>query len=313
MPSHNDDRNPHEGGSPPAIRAVGLHKKYGDVHAVAGIDLTVPAGQVVALLGPNGAGKSTTVDLLLGLSRPDRGEVELFGDRPRAAVLKGRIGAMLQDGSLLDEPTVHEIVAMIASLHDTPIPVAEALRVAGVAELAGRRCSALSGGQQQRVRFAVALVSNPDLLVLDEPTAAMDVTARRAFWSSMREFTDGGKTVLFATHYLDEAEEFADRVVFLRAGKVVADGPVGQIKSMVSGRFIRASVPGADTELLRMLPGVVGAEVRGDQVELACANSDAAVQALTAHYPRSHNIEIRAAGLEEAFLALTRSAPEGGR
>jgi ABC-2 type transport system ATP-binding protein len=301
-----DERDVSVGQSPPAISAVGLRKRFGDVAAVDGIDLSIPSGQVVALLGPNGAGKSTTIDLFLGLTRADAGEVRLFGDPPRTAVLKGRIGAMLQDGFLLAEATVQETVAMIASLHTRALPVAEALRMAGVDDLAKRRCATLSGGQQQRVRFAITLVNDPDLLVLDEPTAAMDVAARRAFWESIRQFTDRGKTVLFATHYLDEAEEFADRVIFLRAGRVVADGSIPQIKAIASNRFIKASIPGADTRMLRMLPGVVSAEVRADQVELTCSNSDAAVQALTAHFPRSRDIEIRAGGLEETFLTLTQ-------
>ncbi|MEH1014255.1 ABC transporter ATP-binding protein [Micromonospora sp. CPCC 206060] len=295
---------------PPALRLTGLTKRYGDVLAVAGIDLTIPAGQVVALLGPNGAGKSTTVDMLLGLTRPDAGEVRVYGDTPRGAVVKGRIGAMLQDAHLLEDSTVFETVHMIASLHHRPLPVMEALRLAGVADLAQRRCTKLSGGQKQRVRFAIALVSNPDLLVLDEPTAAMDVSARRAFWDSMREFTTRGKTVLFATHYLAEAEEFADRVVFMRSGQISADGSVAEIKALVSNRIIKTCLPGADPQALAALPGVASVDIRADLVELACSDSDAAIRALTARHPEARDIEIRAAGLEEAFLALTRSTPD---
>src|SRR5256714_3568277 len=207
-----------------AIHLTGLRKHYGEVHAVDGVDLTIAPGEVVALLGPNGAGKSTTVDMILGLTRPGDGEVRVFGRKPIDAVRAGLIGAMLQGGALMDDLTVGETVGMVAALHRTPMPVAEALRAAGVEELAGRRANKLSGGQKQRVRFAVALVSNPDLLILDEPTAAMDVQTRREFWLSMQEFTSSGRTVLFATHYLEEAENYADRVVFLRKGQVVADG-----------------------------------------------------------------------------------------
>src|SRR4051794_20603375 len=199
---------------------AGLRKSYGDVHAVAGVDLTIAPGEVVALLGPNGAGKSTTVDMLLGLTKPDAGTVTVFGASPHDAVAKGTIGAMLQGGALLDDATVGETVAMVASLHRSPMPVADALRRSGVEDLANRRCNKLSGGQKQRVRFAVALVSDPDLLVLDEPTAAMDVQGRREFWKAMRGFTNTGRTVLFATHYLEEAENYADRVVLMRAGQV---------------------------------------------------------------------------------------------
>ncbi|MBV8931778.1 MAG: ABC transporter ATP-binding protein [Kutzneria sp.] len=296
-----------------AVHLTGLRKHYGDVRAVDGIDLTISPGEVVALLGPNGAGKSTTVDMLLGLSTPDAGQATIFGRPPAEAVAAGGVGAMLQEGSLLEDATVGETVAMIASLHRAPMPVATALRRAGIEDLASRRCTKLSGGQKQRVRFAVALVCDPDLLVLDEPTAAMDVGTRRGFWQSMREFTDTGRTVLFATHYLDEAEEFADRVVLMRAGQVVADGTVAQVRSVVSGRILRAVVPGATAEQLRLLAGVTGVELRGDQATVDCADSDAAVRALLAGYPRAHDIEITAVGLEEAFLALTSSEEEASR
>lgn len=296
-----------------AVRISGLAKHYGQVRAVDGVDLVIAPGEVVALLGPNGAGKSTTVDMILGLSRPDSGEVAVFGQRPSEAISDGVIGAMLQEASLLADATVGETVGMIASLHRDPMPVAETLTRAGVGELANRRCTKLSGGQKQRVRFAVALVSDPDLLVLDEPTSAMDVGGRREFWRSMREFTDTGRTVLFATHYLDEAEEFADRVVLMRSGKIVADGSVAEVRSAVSGRTIRAVVPGAGIEELRALPGVLDAQLRADRVELACDDSDAALRALLCRFEVAHDIEISAAGLEEAFLAITGNEEEEQR
>jgi ABC-2 type transport system ATP-binding protein len=182
------------------------------------------------------------------------------------------------------------------------MPVEQALRQAGIADLAGRKCTKLSGGQKQRVRFALALVCEPDLLVLDEPTVAMDVETRRAFWNQMRAYTDTGRTVLFATHYLEEAEEYADRVVLMRSGRIVADGSVAQVRAAVSGRTLRAVVPGAhDLEL----PGVRSMERRGDRITFTCTDSDAAVRALLQRYPHAHDIEITALGLEDAFLALT--------
>ena len=288
-----------------AVGLRGLHKRYGEIHAVDGMDLMIAPGEVVALLGPNGAGKSTTVDTLLGLTKPDAGEVSIFGQKPREAVRAGAVGAMLQGGALLDEATVAESVGLIAALHSKPLPVAEALRRAGVDDIAGRRCSKLSGGQKQRVRFALALVCDPDLLVLDEPTVAMDVETRRAFWAAMREYTASGRTVLFATHYLEEAEEFADRVVLLRAGKVVADGSVAQVRAAASGRTLRAVVPAAGLAALTALPGVTSAELRADRAVLACSDSDTALRALLAHFPQIHDIEITSVGLEDAFLALT--------
>jgi ABC-2 type transport system ATP-binding protein len=296
-----------------AVSLSGLRKHYGDVRAVDGVDLVIAPGEVVALLGPNGAGKSTTVDMLLGLSRPDAGDARIFGQTPHDAVATGTVGAMLQEGSLLEDATVGETVAMIASLHRRPMPVAEALRRAGVEELAGRRCTKLSGGQKQRVRFAVALVCDPHLLVLDEPTSAMDVGTRREFWKSMKEFTDAGRTVLFATHYLDEAEEFADRVVLMRAGRVIADGSVAEVRSAVSGRTLIAQAPGATEVTLAALPGVRGVQLRGERAELDCVDSDSAIRALLGVFPQAYDIEIKAVGLEEAFLALTGDNEEAAR
>ena len=204
-----------------AVALHGLRKRYGDVQAVADLDLVIAPGEVVALLDPNGAGKSTTVDMLLGLTRPDGGDVRIFGQVPRAAVRAGTVGAMLQNGALRDQATVAETVGAIAALHGRPERTAAVLAQVGIADMAKRRCNKLSGGQKQRVRFALALVSDPDLLVLDEPTVAMDVQIRRQFWQAMREYTAPGRTVLFATHYLEEAQEYADRVVLLRAGRAV--------------------------------------------------------------------------------------------
>ncbi|MFI5610409.1 ATP-binding cassette domain-containing protein [Amycolatopsis sp. NPDC051903] len=291
-----------------AVRLSGLKKHYGQVRAVDGVDLTIAPGEVVALLGPNGAGKSTTVDLILGLSKPDAGGVTVFGKTPADAVRAGMIGAMLQGGALLDDLTVRETVRMVAKLHRTPMPVQQALASAGIEDIADRRANKLSGGQKQRVRFAVALVSDPDLLVLDEPTAAMDVGTRREFWKSMYSFTDTGRTVLFATHYLEEAEEFADRVVLMRSGRVVADGSVAQVRALAGGRTIRAVLPGATEETERLvatLPAVTDFELRGDRVAISSSESDTTLRALMAAVPAVHDIEIGAVGLEGAFLSLT--------
>ncbi len=288
-----------------AVMLAGLRKTYGDVHAVDGLDLVIAPGEVVALLGPNGAGKSTTVDMMLGLTKPDSGNVTIFGSSPADAVAAGAIGVMLQGGALLDDATVGETVGMVASLHRKPMPVAEALRRSGITELVNRRCNKLSGGQKQRVRFAVALVSDPDLLVLDEPTAAMDVQSRRDFWKSMHGFTSTGRTVLFATHYLEEAENYADRVVLLRAGRIVADGSVAEVTSLVSGRVIRAAVPGAAETALAVLPAVTEVEVRATNVAISSSDSDTTLRALLATFPQAHDIEVTAVDREGAFLSLT--------
>ncbi len=292
-------------GAAAGIQLTGLAKSFGEVRAVRGIDVDVAPGETVALLGPNGAGKSTTIDMLLGLLEPDGGTVSVFGAPPRAAIDAGTVGAMLQTGALIRDVTVRELVSMMGSLYPSPLGVDEVLELVGIADIAGRRTQKLSGGQTQRVRFAVALVSNPDLLVLDEPTVAMDVEGRHGFWTAMRAFAEGGKTVLFATHYLEEADLYADRVVLMANGVVVADGPPNEIKAMVGTRTIRATLPEAPLEELERLPGVTRAERRGEAVVLVCTDSDAAIRAFVSTQPHAKDIEIAGAGLEQAFLELT--------
>ena len=287
-----------------------LSKSYGAVRAVRSIDLTIVPGETVALLGPNGAGKSTTIDMVLGLTRPDSGSVSLFGMSPTEAAAAGVVGGMLQTGSLVEHLSVRELVTMVASLYPRPLEVADALALSGCAELADRRTTKLSGGQAQRVRFAIALVANPDLLLLDEPTAALDVEARRDFWASMRDVAARGKTVIFATHYLEEADAFADRIVLLARGSVVADGTPGEIKARVGARTIRTTLPGADLATLRALEGVIAAERRGDAVILTCSDAEAALRALLDRFPSVPDLEVRGAGLEDAFFALTADAIE---
>ena len=291
--------------------AKSFHSPQGPVHAVRGIDVSIAVGETVALLGPNGAGKSTTIDMILGLLEPDRGAVSVFGRSPSEAVDQGAVGAMLQTGALIKDLSVRELVTMIASLYPEPLQIEEALELTGTSAFADQRTNKLSGGQTQRVRCAVALVSNPELLVLDEPTAAMDVEGRHSFWATMRAFAARGKTVLFATHYLEEADAYADRAVLMAHGRIVADGPTNEIKAMVGTRTIRATLPAeADVDALAALPGVSSAERRGELATLSCTDSDAAIRALLSAYPGARDIEITAAGLEEAFLELTGDGAE---
>jgi ABC-2 type transport system ATP-binding protein len=295
------------------IELAGLTKSFpgpnGPIEAVRGIDVEISLGETVALLGPNGAGKSTTIDMLLGLLAPDAGTVSVFGRSPSEAVAQGAVGAMLQTGELIRDLSVRELVAMIASLYPAPMDVDEVLQLTGLGEISGQRTNKLSGGQTQRVRFAVALVSNPELLVLDEPTVAMDVEGRRGFWTTMREFAARGKTIVFATHYLEEADAYADRAVLMAHGRIVADGPTTEIRAMVGTRTIRVTLPDVDVDALAALPGVNGAERHGEAVILSCADSDAAIRALLTGYPDVRDIEIAAAGLEQAFLELTGDDP----
>ena len=277
----------------------------GVVHAVRGIDISIAPGETVALLGPNGAGKSTTIDMLLGLLPPDAGSVSLFGQPPAESIKLGAIGAMLQTGSLIRDLSVRELVTMMASLYPNPMSVDEVIDLTGIGDIQRRRTQKLSGGQTQRVRFAVALVSDPDLLVLDEPTVAMDVEARHGFWTTMRAFASRGKTVVFATHYLEEADAYADRIILMARGRVVADGATTEIKSRVGGKTIRVTLPGVSTADLGALSGVAAVDARGNAVFLHCNDSDRAIRALLATYPAARDIEIHGAGLEQAFLALT--------
>ncbi|MDQ1584253.1 MAG: type transport system ATP-binding protein [Microbacteriaceae bacterium] len=295
-----------------AIKLTDLRKSFGSLQAVNGVNLRIEPGEVVALLGPNGAGKSTTIDLALGLAHPTAGTAELFGGNPRLAIEAGRVGAMLQGGALLPTLTVAQSVALVAAAHRHPLNVAEALERARCTEIANQKVSKLSGGQVQRARFAVAVVSNPDLLFLDEPTAAMDVEARRTFWQSMREFTDEGRTVVFATHYLDEADAYADRIVMLSGGRVVADGTPNEVKAVVSGRRIRANFDFAWSliaeDALRRLPGVRTLERRAEQLTIVSDDSDATLRALLAAHDDIHDIEVTAHTMDDAFLALTEGA-----
>jgi ABC-2 type transport system ATP-binding protein len=282
-----------------------LCKSYGRVRAVRSVDLVVAPGETVAMLGPNGAGKTTTLDMVLGLTRPDSGSVSLFGMPPSRAAKAGLIGGMLQTGSPVDHLRVRELFAMVASLYPRPLKVDDVLRLTGTEEYAGRPTNKLSGGQAQRVRFGVALIANAGLLVLDEPTAAIDVEGRREFWTAMREVTAQGKTVIFATHYLEEADAFADRIVLIARGEIVADGPATEIKAKVSGRTIRATLPAVDIRQLAGLPGVTNAERHGEAVALSTSSSDDTVRALLGRFPETRDIEVAGAGIEEAFLALT--------
>jgi ABC-2 type transport system ATP-binding protein len=290
------------------ITLTNLTKSYGPIKAVRGINLAITPGETLALLGPNGAGKTTTIDMMLGLIRPDAGSVSLFGLTPTRAVDDGVISGMLQTGSLPQFLSVHELVSMMASLYPHPLDVDDVLRRTGTFEIADRPTTKLSGGQTQRVRMAIALVADPELLVLDEPTAALDVEGRRDFWASIRTVAARGKTIIFATHYLEEADTYADRIVLMARGQIVADGPPTEIKARVGGRTIRATLPGVELTDLQTLSGVTKAEQRGDGFVLTCADatsSDTALRTLLVQYPAARDIEVHGAGLEEAFLNLT--------
>lgn len=294
------------------LRGVTRHFGSGDrrVQAVAGVDLSIRRGEVVALLGPNGAGKTTTLDMLLGLTQPSTGTVQVLGVTPERATSSGAIGAVLQTGGLLGDLTVGETVRLIASLYgaEAIARVPEVMARADLENLARRRVSKCSGGEQQRVKFALAMVSDPDILVLDEPTAGMDVTARRHFWDVMRADADAGRTIVFATHYLEEAEQFARRTVVMHRGAIVADAPTALLRASLGERSLSATVDSADAVLVATLEdtdGVVDLRLDGDRLSLRAADSDAAARILLDY--GAHDLEIAAATLETAFTALTEN------
>ncbi|KQM39467.1 ABC transporter ATP-binding protein [Microbacterium sp. Leaf203] len=290
--------------TPAAIDARGVVKSFGSVHAVRGVDLTVRPGEIVAFLGPNGAGKTTTIDMILGLTNPDDGSIEVFGHSARGAVARGLVSAVLQSGGLLKDLTVRETVELTASLFAEKRPVDEALERAGILSLARRKVGLCSGGEQQRLRFAMALVSDPALLILDEPTTGMDVEARRSFWNAIRADAARGRTVIFATHYLDEADEYADRIILMRGGQIVADGSTTEIKNLVSGRVVQVTLPDADLTALAAVPGVDSVEAAGERITVHTRDSDALARHLLTS-TSARDLEITAQNLESVFLTLT--------
>jgi ABC-2 type transport system ATP-binding protein len=292
------------GGALAGISLRGVTKDFGDVHAVRGIDLEILPGEVVAFLGPNGAGKTTSIDMILGLSQPTSGDVSVLGLRPRQAVARGLVAAVMQSGGLLKDLSVRETVQYTASLFAHTRPVDQVLADAGITGIADRKVGKCSGGEQQRLRFAMALLSDPALLLLDEPTTGMDVEGRRAFWSAIRRDAGRGRTVLFATHYLEEADQYADRIVLISQGRIVADGTGAEIKALASGRTVRATLPDADTDALAAIDGVDSVEVRGETVIVHAKDSDTVARHLLTHTD-ARDLEIAAKGIEEAFLSLT--------
>jgi ABC-2 type transport system ATP-binding protein len=295
---------------PLAVELRGVRKSFGSVQAVRGVALAVGSGEVMAFLGPNGAGKTSTIDMVLGLSRPDAGAVEVFGMAPRQAVRRGLVSAVMQTGGLLKDLTVAETVQYTASLFAVSRPVGEVLERAGITAIAGRSVGKCSGGEQQRLRFAMALIPDPELLILDEPTQGMDVEGRRGFWKAIREDAARGQTIIFATHYLEEADAYADRIVLISKGQIVADGTAAEVKGLASGRTIRATLPDADETALRATPGVDGVEIRGDTVLIHCGDSDAVARQLLTQ-TQARDLEISARGLEDAFIALTGDGTVG--
>jgi ABC-2 type transport system ATP-binding protein len=292
-------------GTGPVVSFENVSKHYGSLRAVDGLSLDLRAGETVALLGPNGAGKSTSLDMLLALRKPTSGKIRMFGSDPYHAVKSGRVGAMLQSGGLMPEVTVLELVTLVAGLQPRPVPIATTMRRAGIESIADQRVDRLSGGQTQRVRFALAIVGECDLAVLDEPTTAMDVETRRRFWASMKEEVAEGKTLLFATHYLEEADQAADRILVINRGRLLADGTPAEIKARAGAKHMSFRLDNVTEPFLLGLPGIVSVDMRGDVVQIQSSDSDATLYALIDAGYRPRELEVGSLGLEQAFLAIT--------
>lgn len=289
----------------PVVSFENVSKHYGSLKAVDGLTLELRQGETVALLGPNGAGKSTSLDMLLALRKPTSGRITVFGEDPYHAVKTGRIGAMLQSGGLMPEVTVRELVTLVTRLHPKPEPVDITMTRAGIAGFADQRVDRLSGGQTQRVRFALAICGKSELIVLDEPTTAMDVETRRLFWTSMKEEVAEGRTLLFATHYLEEADQAADRILVINRGRLLADGTPAEIKARAGAKRLSFRLDRIDEPFLLGLPSLVSLEIRHDFVQIQTSDSDATLYAVLDAGYRPWEIEVTSLGLEQAFLAIT--------
>ena len=295
-----------------AIELQQLRKTFrspsGLVEAVSGIDVVIEPGEVVAFLGPNGAGKTTTLDMVLGLTGPTSGTARVCDLKSREAIRQGTVGAVLQTGGLLRDMSVGETIRAIAALQDATSRIGAVMSVAGLEKIAPRRVSRCSGGEQQRIKFALALLTDPRVLILDEPTAGLDVTARRDFWEAMHQQAERGRTIVFATHYLEEAQNFADRIVLIAKGNIIADGTVDQIRALTSHRRVTALLPvdRADALVAEVRP-LLGrnATLEGSRLSVMVPDSDALALALLQR--GAHDLEVVAPSLEDAFLALTET------
>jgi ABC-2 type transport system ATP-binding protein len=296
----------------PVVAFEEVSKVYGPVRAVDGLSFDLHHGQTVAFLGPNGAGKSTSLDMLLALRKPTSGRIRVLGSDPYTSVKSGRIGAMLQSGGLMPEVTVREMVELVTTMHPRPLPVDQTLKRAGIADIADRRVDKLSGGQTQRARFAQAIVGECDLIVLDEPTTAMDVESRQMFWANMHAEVAEGRTLLFATHYLEEADQAADRILVINKGRLLADGTPAEIKERAGAKRISFRLDPVDEASLLRLPALVNLEIRRDQIHIQSSDSDRTLYALLDAGYRPREIEVSSLGLEQAFLAITAEDDKNG-
>jgi ABC-2 type transport system ATP-binding protein len=304
-----DPNAAHPAPGPVIAQLTDVWKSYGEIVALYGLDLEVRAGEVLAILGPNGAGKTTTVNLLLGLAKPIQGTVEVFGHPPNDTSSRLHVGAMLQISAVPQTLRVAELIELFSSYYSNPLTVEETVRIAGLQGLERRPFGELSGGQRQRTLFALAICGDPELLYLDEPTTGLDVEARRGLWAQIRQFVGRGRSVVLTTHYLEEADELADRIVLLNKGRSIAEGTPDQIKSRVQGRRIRCRTRLHSWEI-QGVPGVTQVEQRDGITEILTPRAEPIVRELLTRDSDLADLEILGAALDDAFLALTESDKE---
>jgi ABC-type multidrug transport system ATPase subunit/peptidoglycan/LPS O-acetylase OafA/YrhL len=296
--------------SPIVAELTGVHKRYGDTVALDGVDLQVRRGEVLALLGPNGAGKSTSISLLLGLQQPDSGSVSLFGEAPDASEsieARRQVGVMLQEVTLPPEMRVRELIELTSSYYSSPLAIDEVMTLTRTASLANRPYGKLSGGQQRLAQFAMAVCGRPKLLFLDEPTTGLDIQAREMLWSTIRQLVQDGCSIVLTTHYLEEAEALADRIVVITKGRVVAQGSVNEVRAVVSRKLIRC-ITTLSAEHIRHWPGVMEVSAHAQRLHIAVNDAESVARRLLIGDPSLRELEVTRAGLAEAFVELTRQA-----
>ena len=304
------DPHPADVGAAPVVELIGVTRRFGATVALDNVSLSVRPGELVGLLGPNGAGKTTMLSLITGLRHADAGTVRLFGGNPRDPLNRVSLGTTPQETGLPPTLTVGEVTDFVAGHYAHPMSRGEVLERFGIADLAKRQTGGLSGGQKRRLAVALALVGRPRLVVLDEPTTGLDVEARHALWQALRDYHADGATVLLTSHYLEEIEALAERVVVVGEGRVLADDTLAAVIDRVAMRRISVRLPAVSAGEVAALPGVVSAEHDGDRYDLLVTDADATVRALVRSMDFS-GIEVRGASLEEAFLALTRTTTSG--
>jgi ABC-2 type transport system ATP-binding protein len=290
----------------PIASLTNITKRYGTTLALDNLSLSLHPGEIVSLLGPNGAGKSTAVKLLLGLIAPTSGTTQVFGSDPRNASARTRVGAMLQVARVTETLRVREHLDLFRSYYTNPLPLAEILRIAQLQGIEDRFFGQLSGGQKQRVLFALAICGNPDLIFLDEPTVGMDIVARRALWQQIRSLSAQGKTVLLTTHYLEEADALAHRIIVINRGRVISHGTPAEIKRNNGVRTIRCQTR-LSQEFLQMLPSVSNVEFNEGSVVVTASEAETVVREMLLRDETLSDLEVASPALEDAFLALTKN------